>query len=176
MHRSSAVAPAPRQVRIALIRGVHEDKKRPCILLRVEPDRALVIYGQSKDNGQEAIAVRYGTPLGVRCGINGDTYFRKGNVVWVKRALLEKVIGTCPATEFMAASKFADASMALLPQSAAATPPEPVPLPKTKLLDDAAESAPHPPKITLLDGHQDGALPPSPPKKQPSQPPESPVD
>jgi hypothetical protein len=76
------------------------DKRRPCVVLRVESDCAQVIYGQGLSGGVNAVEVKLGSPDGRRMGIQKDTYFRETNVLFVPLADCATWCGFCPPRIF----------------------------------------------------------------------------
>lgn len=98
---------------------VNLDKTRICVVLRVEIDRAHVIYGQSSPGTSQAVTVKLGSHDGKVLRVAKDTHFRDSNLCFVKLELFRDRIGRCPPSlfsklDFMAA-RSADLSYAATP-------------------------------------------------------------
>jgi hypothetical protein len=80
-----------------------DDKRRPCVILRVEEDYVELLYGQGKPEPTGRVPhvdVLLGTHLAKRFRIDKDTYFRGTNVRVVHRSLLLEPLGTCTMLDF----------------------------------------------------------------------------
>lgn len=92
----TSASPAPRDVW-----WVRCDKKRLCIVLRVEADRAQVVSGRgAPGHGVPLHAVTLGSPDGRRLGVRKDTHFRADGALLVRLERFEHYVCRCPATLF----------------------------------------------------------------------------
>ena len=100
--------PEPRDVWWVEIEGVEEGKVRICVVVRIESDRAQVVYGQGSPRaGVEHIEVIPGTPSGKRFRVTKPTYFRETNVCFVHKRRFKKKLAVCPHDAYLKLGEFA---------------------------------------------------------------------
>ncbi len=105
----------------ALVPGVREDKRRICVVLRVEDDKVEVAYGQSigSPSGMDLV-IKKGDSRSKRYRVDRDiTYFRPGNISLIPRSDIVEFLGWCTSDDLLIFQGFARA------KSLAEAPPPP---------------------------------------------------
>lgn len=109
----------PRAVVRALVPGEREDKRRICVVLRVEHDRVEVAYGQSTGSSSgKDLAIKKGDSRSKRYRVDKDTYFRPGNISLIPRSDIVEFLGWCTSDDLLIFQGFARA------KSLAEAPPD----------------------------------------------------
>jgi hypothetical protein len=101
----------PREIRWLTIPGKYKTVDHRAVVLRVEADRALAVWGQTAPGESDDVIVELGKPEARDFHIDRDTYFHRESVDFYPLSDFGGKIGGCPFRLFPKFERLADARL-----------------------------------------------------------------